>query len=89
MLLVNILTPISHEPVTKYRHAHLPKLSWMAHTVEELSTSVTKYRHALLPKLSWMAHTVEELSTSVTPAHIDCPTYILGTGWTGNLLGTP
>jgi hypothetical protein len=40
-VMVNILTPISYEPVTKYRHAHLPILSWMAHTVEELSTSVT------------------------------------------------
>lgn len=41
MLQVNILTPNSHEPVTKYRHAHLPLLSWVAHTVEELSTSVS------------------------------------------------
>jgi len=41
MLRVNILTPNTHEPVTKYRHAHLPMLSWVAHTVKELSPSVT------------------------------------------------
>jgi len=41
MLRVNVLTLNSHEPVTKYRHAHLPVLSQMAHTVEEISTSVT------------------------------------------------